>query len=124
MLQAIRRGTVVVDIEVKDRMKTITIKDVLHVPKLKPNLLSVRHLVLKRLRVEFSVQGSFVLSPSQEDVTIIDEINRLYQIKFSKVYTAESAALMQTSANDDKLALWHRRFGPRLPIPSHASQKT
>ena len=43
--QAIGRGTVVVDTEVKGRLKTITLKDVLHVPKLKANLLSVRHLV-------------------------------------------------------------------------------
>ena len=62
MLQAIGRATVVVDIEVKGRVKTITIKDMLHVPKLKANLLSVRHLVLKRLHVKFGHEGSFVLS--------------------------------------------------------------
>ena len=64
VLQAIGRGTVVVDTEVKGRVKTITIKDVLHVPKLNGNLLSVRHLVLTCLPVKFSNEGSFVLSPS------------------------------------------------------------
>ena len=34
----------------------------------------------------------------------------MYQIKFSKVHVAESAALVQSSANDHKLALWHRRL--------------
>ena len=68
MLQAIGRGTVVVDTEMKGRVKTITIKDVLHVPKLKTNLLSVRHLVLNRFHLEFSDEGSFVLSPSRKEV--------------------------------------------------------
>ena len=45
VLQAISRRTVVVDIEVICRVKTFANKDVLHVPKLKANLLSVRHLV-------------------------------------------------------------------------------
>ena len=92
-------------------MKTITIKDVLHFPKLKANLLLVRHLVLKRLHVQFGHEGSFVLSPSQEKVAIIHEVNSLYQIKFSKVHGVESAALVQSSANYDKLALWHRQLG-------------
>ena len=64
VLQAIDRGIFVIDTEVKGRVKTIIIKDVLHIPKLKANLLSVRHFVLKRLHVEFRHEGSFVLSPS------------------------------------------------------------
>ena len=71
----------------------------------------MRHLVLKSLRVEFCHEGSFVLSPSREEVAIIHEVNGLYQIKFSKVHVAESAALVQSSANDDKLVLLHRRLG-------------
>ena len=111
MLQAFGRGIVIVDTEVKHRVKTITIKDVLHVPKLKAKLLLVTHLVLKCLHVEFSDEGSFVLLPSREEVAIIHEVNSLYQIKFSKVHVAELAALVQSSANDYKLALWHCRLG-------------
>ena len=84
-------------------MKTITIKDILHVLKLKANLLSVRHLVLKRLRIEFWDERSFVLSPSQEKVAIIHEVKSLYLIKFCKVHGAKSAALVKLSSNDDKL---------------------
>lgn len=111
VLQAVGKGSIVVDTEVKGRVKTITIHDVLHVPKLKANLLSVRHLVMKHLRVEFSDQGCFVLSPSHEEVAIIHEVNGLYQIKFSKMHAAECATLVQSSSNEDKLALWHRRLG-------------
>ncbi len=111
VLEAVGKGQIVVDTEVKGRVKTITIKDVLHVPKLKANLLSVRHLVAKHLRVEFSDTGSFVLSPNRDEVAIIEEIDGLYHIKFSKVHTSESVALAQSSSKDDKLGLWHRRLG-------------
>ena len=49
VLEAMGEGSIVVDMEVKGRVKTITIKDILHMPKMKANLLSVRHLVSKRL---------------------------------------------------------------------------
>lgn len=64
VLEAIGKGQIVGDTEVKGRVKTITIKDVLYVLKLKANHLSVRDLVAKHLRVEFSDTGNFVLSPS------------------------------------------------------------
>ena len=44
VLETVGRGAIVVDTEVKGRVRTITIKDVLHVPKLKANLLSVSPL--------------------------------------------------------------------------------
>ena len=107
MLEAVGRGAIVVGTEVKGRVRTITIKDVLHVPKLKANLLSVSHLVSKHLRVEFSNEGNFVLAPYREEIAIIQEVKGLYQIKFSKVHGAESVILAQSSSNNDKLGLWH-----------------
>ena len=94
MLKGVGRGSIVVDTEVKGSVKTITINDVLHVPKLKANLLSVQYLVLKHLRVEFSDDGYFVLSPSREEVAIIHEVNGLYQIKFLKVFGAKSLIMI------------------------------
>ena len=44
-------------------------------------------------------------------MAIIEEINRLYHIKFSKVHTSESVALTQSSSKDDKLRLSRRRLG-------------
>ena len=111
VLEAIGKGQLVVDTEVRGRVKTITIQDVLHVPKLTANLLSVRQLVAKHLRVEFSDKGCYVLSPSRDEVAIIEEHEGLYHIKFSKVHSKESAALAHSNLKDDKLALWHRRLG-------------
>ena len=107
VLEAMNKGSIIVDTEVKGRVKTITIKDVLHVPKLKANLLSLQHLVLKHLGVEFSDERYVVLSPSREEVAIIHEVNGFYQMKFSKVHGAESAALVQSSSKGDNLGLWH-----------------
>lgn len=72
MIEALGRGSVVVDTTVKGHIKTIIIKDVLHVPKLKANLLWVRHLVSMQLPVEFDETGSFGLSPSCKEVAVID----------------------------------------------------
>lgn len=91
-------------------MKPITIKDVLHVLKLKANLLSVWHLVSKHLSVEFSDKGCFVMSLSQEEIAIIEEINTLYHIKFAKVHL-KFVAFEQSNSNEDKLQLWHHRLG-------------
>ena len=49
VLEAVGKGSIVFYTEVKGHVKTITIKDILHVPKMKANLLSVKHLVSKRL---------------------------------------------------------------------------
>ena len=68
VLEAMGKGATLVDTKVKGRVRTITIKDVLHVPKLKANLLSVSHLVSKHSRVEFSNEGNFVLAPNREEI--------------------------------------------------------
>ena len=60
VLKGVGKDLIVVDTRVKGHVKTITIKDVLHVPKMKANLLLVRHLIFKCLLVEFSDEGSFV----------------------------------------------------------------
>ena len=110
IVKAVGKGSIVVDTEVKGHVKTITIKDVLHVPKMKAKLLSVRHLVSKRLQMEFSDERSFVSTPSREEIAIIYKINGLYQIKFLKVHVAELVALAHSSSNIDKLTLWHCRL--------------
>ena len=61
VLQSVNRQSVVINTKVKGRVTTITINDVVYVSKLKGNLLSMRHLVFKRLLVEFSDEGSLVL---------------------------------------------------------------
>ena len=78
LLDVVDKGSIMVDIKVKGRVKTITIKDELHMPKMKANLLSVGHLVSKHLRVEFRDEGSFVSTPSREEVAIIHKVNGLY----------------------------------------------
>ena len=74
----------VVDIVVKDRVKTIIIKDVLHVPKLKAKPFVGETLGLKRLLVQFNDEESFVMSPSREEVAIIHEVNGFLKSSYSK----------------------------------------
>jgi hypothetical protein len=133
VLDGVDNGQVLVDTTVKGRVKTITIKDVLHVPKLKANLLSVRHLVEKHLGVEFSDTENFVLSPSRDKVAIIKELNGLYYIEFLKVHTNDQrrwcnqaykttiwscASLTGPFEHQEcKNSLWHdKRHGPTLVV--------
>jgi len=73
--EAVGKRHIFVDIEVNGHVKKISIKDVFWMSKLKANLLSLRHLITKHLHVEFSHEGCFMLSPKQDHVAIIYEIN-------------------------------------------------
>jgi hypothetical protein len=56
MVDAIGMGTIVVEVMVKGICKRITLKDVLHVPKMKKNLLSV-NILLKVRSIEVVANG-------------------------------------------------------------------
>ena len=51
MAEAIKMGFIVVRVEIKDMMNKICITDVLHMPKLQANLLSVSKFLSSELKV-------------------------------------------------------------------------
>ena len=53
-----------------------------------------------------------MLAPNREEISIIQEVKGLYQIKFFKVHRAESVTLAQSSSNDDKLGFYKSTTGP------------
>ena len=57
MVEAVGKGSILVETQVKGQMRRITIHDVLHVPKLHANLLSVRKLASKGLKVHLNEIG-------------------------------------------------------------------
>lgn len=52
-----------------------------------------------------------MLSLCRDKVTIIEEIDRSYHIKFLKVHTSEIVASVQSNLKDNKLRLQHRQLG-------------
>jgi hypothetical protein len=60
IVEAIRMGSILVEVMVKRRTKRIRIKDVLHVPKLHANLLSVSKILSSGCKVQFNMNECIV----------------------------------------------------------------
>ena len=80
MVEAMGKGSILVETQVKGQMKRITIHDVLHVPKLHANLLSVSKLASKGLKVHFNVMGCVVRAQSGDMLAMDSMEANLYQL--------------------------------------------
>ena len=110
MVEAVGKGSILVETQAKGQMR-ITIHDVLHVPKLHANLLSVSKLASKGLKVHFNVMGCVVRAQSGEMLAMGSMEANLYQLELKKVNGAKVSTLAHTSANGEALELWHKRLG-------------
>lgn len=111
MVQAIGMGTIVVEVVVKGISKRITLKDVLHVPKMKKNLLSVSKLVSHGCKVQFNMNGCFVRTMEGKEVAKGIRDGNLYIINCKRINGVEVAAFAEFPSNEDKVGIWHQRLG-------------
>jgi hypothetical protein len=111
IVEAIGMGSILVEVLVKGRTKRIRIKDVLHVPKLHANLLSVNKILSSGCIVQFNMNECIVRAFDGEVIAIALREGNLYQMTFTKVCEMHVANLAQTSTIDGALELWHRRLG-------------
>lgn len=111
MVEALGIGEVHVEVQDKGQPKRITIREVLHVPKLHANLLSVSKLALGGLKVQFNNVGCVVRSPSGMLIASAPREGNLYLLRFSKVNGSSFACVAQGSAHEELVNLWHRRLG-------------
>ncbi len=111
IVEAIGMGSILVEVMVKGRTKRIRIKDVLHVPKLHANLLSVNKILSSGCKVQFNMNECIVRAFDGEVITIALREGNLYQVTFTKVCEMHVANVAQTSTIDGALELWHRRLG-------------
>jgi hypothetical protein len=70
---------------VKRRTNRIRIKDVLHVPKLHANLLSVSKILSSGCKVQFNMNECIVRAFDGEVIMIVLREGNLYQVTFTKV---------------------------------------
>ena len=87
-MKAIGMGSIVVEMMVKCKIKRIHIKDVLHVPKLQANLLSVSKFLSNGLKMQFNLNEYIVRGLDGEVNAIGLHNDILYKIIFTKVYGA------------------------------------
>src|SRR5918997_5494584 len=93
VVDAVGIGSIVVQVLVRGNPKRLRIKDVLHVPKLQANLLSVSKFVSSGMKVQFNVDGCTLRAPNGDVLAVAPHEDNLYQVTFAKVYRAEVANL-------------------------------
>ena len=111
MMEVVGKGSILVETQVMGQKRRITIHDVLHVPKLHANLLSVSKLASEGLKVHFNVMGCVVRAQSGEMLAMDSMEANLYQVELKKVNGVEVSTLADTSTNGDAMVLWHKRLG-------------
>ena len=109
VLQAIGRGSILVDTKVGGCTKRIRFKDVLYVPKLQSNLLSVSKIVDKGLNVQIGALGCSIKALNGETQAIASRDGKLFQLRCKMVHRGDQAHVA-TSTNEG-LILWHQRMG-------------
>ena len=112
MVEALGKGSMLVESHVKGKVRKIRIYDVLHVPKLHANLLSVGKLIARGLKVHFNKSGCIVCTQEGQMLAMASLEANLYQMELKVVKGAEVSTLAHTSAKEDNtLELWHKRLG-------------
>ena len=111
VVEAIEKGSMLVETCVDNKMKRICIHDVLHVPKLHTNLLSVSKLVARGFNVHFNTMGCKVRTQRGEVVAMTTIEANLYQLDLKVVGGEDASARALTSAHESAMVLWHKRLG-------------
>ena len=99
-------GTVTLELLLPDATtKQITLTDVLYLPKLSCNLLSVPRAFDAGLVLNFSRQSVEILDEQRQVVGIANRVGSLYHLEFCRKQQANVAD------KSGKERLWHRRYG-------------
>ena len=80
MVEAVGKGSILVETRVKGRARSIRMHDVLHVPDLHSNLLSVSKLISKGLKVHFNSLGCVMRASNGEMLAVASLESNLYQL--------------------------------------------
>src|SRR5579875_1494527 len=110
ILEAIGKGSILVDTKVGGCTKRIRFKDVLYVPKLQSNLLSVSKIVEGGLNVSFVPLRCSMKSQNGDTQAIASRDGKLYRLRCKTVHRSGERAHIATSSKGG-LLLWHQRMG-------------
>ena len=85
--------------------------DVLHVPDLHSNLLSMSKLISRGLKVHFNLFGCVVRASNGEMLAVASLESNLHQLDTNIVNGAEISFLAHSDGNSHSLEFWHKRLG-------------
>jgi hypothetical protein len=101
---------IVVAVEGRVELPNGIFENVLHVPKLSINILSVYQITQTSKRIEFTSDSITVLDMHDSSIIAVGEVDHKSQLyKFTK-FTDYDSSLLLTHANDSS-RVWHERFG-------------
>jgi transposase InsO family protein len=102
-------GTIQVELELGKERKITSLLNVLHVPDLDGNLISVNQIVSRNFKVIFDRAGCSVARSDGEVVARAKSVGGLYKL----AGRVDEVSLVKTAkaSSEDSLELWHRRFG-------------
>ena len=109
--KAIGMEFIVVGVETRGIRKRICITDVLYVPMLQANLLSVSKLLLNGLKVQFLANKCIVGGANGDMVAIAWHERNLYQMTFSEACGVDVANFVCSHVGGGLVELWHCRLG-------------
>jgi len=107
ILEAIGKGSIKATMQVGGQLTHTTITQVLHVPKMKNNLISVSKLISKGFKVEFDKDGCKVNDARRVVVAQARKDKNLY---FLNVKVRKDMAHIANSLEESAM-LWHERLG-------------
>ena len=106
-LQAVAEGEVLLHMLLPDgSTKRCTLKNVLLIPKLAYNLLSVSKASEKGKTVNFDESGCEILNADGKCIAYASKLGSLYYLKFSR-----DRQCVNVASKGNKERLWHRRYG-------------
>eukprot|EP00731_Ephydatia_muelleri_P016374 Em0009g798a len=105
-LTAVGRGDVVLNMECpSSESESCTLHDVLYVPELSYNLVSVAKVSQKGKIVKFTSNACYILDKKHKMIAKALKVEKLYRFKCKPVH--EHAGIATNSKED----IWHKRFG-------------
>ena len=107
------KGTMSFTTEVDGETKNIKLKNVLYVPDLRANLLSVAKMTDRDCEVLFTKRHATVTGSDGNIKAIADRTGDLYYVREIKQESCEKASetLRDTEKSSKNLKVWHRRLG-------------
>jgi hypothetical protein len=107
VLEAIGKGNIKATMQVGGKLTHTTITQVLHVPKMKNNLISVSKLIFEGLKVEFDKDGCKV---NNARGVVVAQARRDKNLYLFNVNVRKDMAHIANSLEEGAM-LWHERFG-------------
>ncbi|GBM95568.1 Retrovirus-related Pol polyprotein from transposon TNT 1-94, partial [Araneus ventricosus] len=100
-VKAIAKGTVTFDVLVGNQTKGITLQNVLYIPELKNNLISISKVTANNFTVKFQQNHASVINSKNETVLISKREKGLYYV----------TAIVESVSIVKEIEQWHQKFG-------------